>query len=343
MARKITKYQAIRRNHIPLVLSAVFIGFALMVPWLSYFYESPFLLRFASRILIFAIAATALNFIMGYGGLVSFGHALFFGLGAYSVAIPASLGIENGFMQFGLGLTICAAIGYGVGLIALRTAGIGFIMISLAFAQMFYYVFVGLKNFGGDDGLSIAKASQFWSVNLAQSTHLYYTALGSLVLCILASSLIAKARFGMVLQGAAMNKPRLESLGYNVRKNQLIAFIVAAMVTGFAGLLYANLTLYAAPSYLAWPMSGDFIIIVVLGGLARSIGPFIGALALLSAEELLQRQSEHWMFWLGAMIVVLALSGKGGIVDGFYAALAGWRKFRLRDLSLFRQLNARKN
>ena len=339
MAHKIAIYQAIRRNYIPWVLSAVFIGLALMVPWLSLFYESPFLLRFASRVLIFALAATALNFIMGYGGLVSFGHALFFGLGAYSVAIPASLGIENGLLQFGLDLMICAAIGWGVGMIALRTSGIGFIMISLAFAQMFYYVFVGLKNFGGDDGLSIHQGSQFLSISLAQSWPLYYTALGSLFLCILASSLIAKARFGMVLRGAAMNKPRLESLGYNVRKNQLIAFVVAAMVTGFAGLLYANLTLYAAPSYLAWPMSGDFIIIVVLGGLARAIGPFIGAVALLSAEELLQRQSEHWMFWLGAMIVVLALSGKGGIVDGFYAGLSAWRNFRL---SLSRQHDARK-
>ncbi|MDI9349113.1 MAG: branched-chain amino acid ABC transporter permease [Candidatus Symbiobacter sp.] len=303
---------------------------AACLPLFTQWGDAPFVLRFASRVVILALAATALNLIMGFGGLVSFGQALFLGLGAYGVAIPSHLGFENGFLHLALVMLASGVVGAMTGMIALRTSGLGFIMISLAFAEMFYYLFVGMKNFGGDDGLSILAGSRFFAATLANQTFLYLMALAILLVALLACHLLKNARFGMVLRGAAMNKMRMASLGYDVRRYQILAYVIAAMVTGIAGMLYANLMLYAAPSYLAWPMSGNLIMMVVIGGLGTSIGPLLGAILLLLGEEILQRTTEHWMFWLGAMILALALSGKTGLIDVMTAWRAIWQKAPLR-------------
>ena len=298
------------------------------VPALSQWTDQPFYLAFFARIMIYAIAASALNLALGYGGLVSLGHALFLGLGAYSVAIPAFHGIDNGWIHLLCCVVVCAIVGTATGIVSLRTSGIGFIMITLAFAQMGYFVFVSLKQYGGDDGTPIAATSKFFGADLGQAGTVYWVALVTLGLVLWSMARVRAAPFGMVLRGARQNPRRINAIGLPSTRYQLVAYVLSAVVCGVAGMLLANLTAFASPSTLTWMVSGDLIVMIVLGGIGTVFGPLLGALAFLGTEELLKMVTDYWMLMFGALIVLISLLGKAGIVGLLEGAGPRWFRSR---------------
>lgn len=289
------------------------------VPVYAEFANEPFYLTLVGRILVFAIAASALNIALGYGGLVSFGHAMYLGLGAYSVGLLSYHGVASGWWHLAAALASCALVGTLAGLIVLRTRGIAFIMITLALAQMLYFLFVSLKQYGGDDGLSIDLRSDFGLFSLDSALAVYLASLGLLVLLLLATRRLVHSRFGVVLRGARSNERRVRSLGFGVLRFHLVAYVISAMATGLAGVLLANLTGFASPSYLAWTVSGELIVMVVLGGTATVFGPLAGSVAFLLVEEGLKGLTEHWMLGMGAAIVLLVMFTKRGLAGLFRA------------------------
>lgn len=305
-----------------------------VVPFVSAAIDEPFWTSFFARILIYGIAASALNLALGYGGLVSFGHALFLGLGVYAVALPANYGISSGFLHAGIAVVVCGAVALAVGTISLRTSGMAFIMITLAFAQMGYFLFVSLKQYGGDDGLAILSTSQFGPFNLGSTDKVY--AASWLLLAVLTwwMTRLKDAPFGMALRGARQNPRRINAMGLQTRQVQLVAFVISGTVCGLAGLLLANLNAFASPSSMAWTVSGELIVMVVLGGMGTVLGPIVGALVYLGLEESLKALTEHWMAIFGPLIVLLTLIGRKGIVGSLELHLAArGREKRTLDAS----------
>jgi branched-chain amino acid transport system permease protein len=296
-------------NWIPLLL---LVSLA-TVPFVAQATGQQFYIAFFARIIIYAIAACALNIALGYGGLVSFGHSLFLGIGAYAVALSSFHGVGSGWVHLAVCLLACGLIALVTGAISLRTTGIAFIMITLAFAQMGYFLFVSLKNYGGDDGTSISMTSRFGPVDLASATSVYVTSFVLLVLSIWWLARLRVAPFGMVIRGARQNARRVNAAGVPVLRYQLLAYVMSGMLCGVAGMLLANLNAFASPSTLAWTVSGELIVIVVIGGLGTVFGPLLGALVFLGLEEILKAYTDHWMIVFGPLIVIVALLGKGGI------------------------------
>ena len=319
-------HTAVRPNTYPSALLRwaptliVFIFIAL--PGYAWVTDNAFMLALMTRIVILAIAAAALNLVLGYGGMVSFGHALFLGLGVYSAAIPAFHGIDSIMVQLPLALAACALTGLVTGAIALRTQGIAFIMITLAFAQMFYFVFVSLSPYGGDDGLRLETGSRLAAITFTQPAWLYAVSFTVLMVALYATQRLVYSRFGMVLRGSRLNDTRMKALGYPTQRYRLTAYVLSAMLCGVAGLLYANLTQFAAPSYMSWGMSGELIVMVVLGGMGAVMGPLYGAAAMLVTEEILKGITDHWMIIFGPAIVAVAVASRRGIAG----LLAGQQK-----------------
>lgn len=282
--------------------------------------DDNFWVAFFARVLIYAIAASALNIALGFGGLVSLGHALFIGIGMYSVSLPVHYGVTSGWVHLAACVLVCALVGGFTGLISLRTSGIAFIMITLAFAQMGYFVIVSLKQYGGDDGMGIASASEFFGLQLNTPLSVYYCAWGVLVVLTYWMLRMRTAPFGMALRAGRQNPRRVMSVGLALQRYQLAAYTLSAVLCGVAGMLLANLNAYASPSSMAWTVSGELIVMVVLGGLGSVFGPFLGALAFLGIEEILKAATEHWMAVFGLAILAVAMLGKTGI--------AGWLQSR---------------
>lgn len=286
----------------------------LAVPFVALATGQSFYVAFFARIIIYAIAACALNIALGYGGLVSFGHSLFLGLGAYAVGLSAFHGVDNGWVHLLLCLGACGLVGLVTGAVSLRTSGIAFIMITLAFAQMGYFLFVSLKNYGGDDGMSIATPSRFGTLSLSSATTVYAIAFTVLLLVIWWLARLRVSPFGMVIRGGRQNARRVSAAGIPVLRYQLLAYVVSGMLCGVAGLLLANLNAFASPSTMAWSVSGELIVIVVIGGMGTVFGPLMGAVVFLGLEEILKGFTDHWMVIFGPLIVLVALLGKQGIV-----------------------------
>jgi branched-chain amino acid transport system permease protein len=295
---------------VPLLLLA---GLAL-VPFIANALGQPFWTSFFARIVIYAIAASALNLALGYGGLVSFGHALFMGLGSYAVALPAFHGVDSGWLHLALCVGVCAFVALVVGAISLRTSGMAFIMITLAFAQMGYFLFVSLKAYGGDDGLPVAATSRFGALNLGSTPLVYGAALAVLALVTWWMAKLRVAPFGMALRGGRQNARRIDAIGLQARRVELVAFVISGAICGISGLLLANLNAFASPSTLAWTVSGELIVMVVLGGIGTVSGPIVGALVFIGLEEVLKGVTDHWMAIFGPLIVLVALVGRRGIV-----------------------------
>jgi branched-chain amino acid transport system permease protein len=266
------------------IVAALLLAGLALVPAISAAIGEPYYVTLFTRIVIFAIAATGLSLILGYGALVSFGHAMYIGIGAYAVGILSFHGIGNGWAQLAVGLGIGAVFAVGIGLVCLRTSGVAFIMITLAFAQMVYFLAIGLKEYGGDDGLSIAARSDFGIFSLASNAALYYAAFGVLVVLLFVFDRLVHSRFGMVLRGCRVNERRMAALGFPTLRYRLVAYVISALVCVVAGMLLANLAKFTAPSYMAWQASGDLIVMIVLGGMGTIIGPVAGAVALLVVE-----------------------------------------------------------
>lgn len=277
---------------------------------------SRFLLTLFTRIVILAIAAVSLNFILGYGGMMSFGHAAYLGIGGYAVGILAFEGMSSGFVQWPVALLVSALFALVIGALSLRTRGVYFIMITLAFAQMTYYIVAGLARYGGDDGLTIQKRSQFIApINLSNKVQFYYICLALLCASIYLVWRVVHSRFGLALRGARSNDTRMRAIGFPTYRYKLTAFVIAGTLCGLAGALIANHTDFVSPAMMYWTRSGDLIIMVVLGGMGSTFGPLFGAVALLVLEEALSGITEYWQIILGPLLLLVVLFARGGI-DG---------------------------
>ncbi len=284
-----------------------------VLPMVTAAIGEPFYVTLAARILVFALAASGLNLVLGYGGMVSFGHALYVGLGAYVVGILAFHGVTNGWVHLGATIVLSAAVALLTGIVCLRTSGLAFIMITLAFAQMFYFLGVSLKQYGGDDGLQIAARSDFAPLPIESNTGLYYFSLALLIATLYLSWRLVHARFGRVLRGARSNERRMRVLGFPLLRYQAAAYVISGCICGIAGLLLANLTRFATPAYMFWTVSGDLIVMVMLGGIATVVGPLVGAAVYVTLETILADSTQHWMLVLGPIIVLIALLAKRGL------------------------------
>ena len=308
------------------VVALVVLSLLAVLPFLATAFGFEYYIGFGTRVLIYALAAIGLNFILGFGGLVSFGHAMYVMLGAYAVAIPITLGMPAGWLHLALAIGLCALVAAVVGAIALRTTGIAFIMITLAFAQMLYFGAVGLKDFGGDDGLSIAERSTWPGLDLGHPATLYYVALVAVLIALYLSWRAVLSPFGLVFRASKANARRAIALGHPVARYQWVAYVLSAVTCGVAGALLANLTQFASPSYGAWTLSGELIVIVIIGGIGTVFGPVIGAIILLALEEMLPAlvdavmpdYKSNWMLLLGLFIFIVALALKRGV----YGSLA---------------------
>ena len=277
---------------------------------------SRFLLTLFTRIVILALAAVSLNLILGYGGMMSFGQAAYLGIGGYAVGILAFEGVTTGFVQWPVALLVSAFFALVIGALSLRTRGVYFIMITLAFAQMAYYIVAGLARYGGDDGLTIQKRSQFVApINLSNKVQFYYICLALLCAAIYLVWRLINSRFGMAIQGARSNDTRMRAIGFPTYRYKLTCFVIAGTLCGLAGALLANHTDFVSPAMMYWTRSGDLIIMVVLGGMGSTFGPLFGAVALLVLEEVLSGITEYWQIILGPLLLLVVLFARGGI-DG---------------------------
>jgi branched-chain amino acid transport system permease protein len=308
--------------HPPQLLPALFMLVLLSTPLVASALDDSFLIAFMARVLIYAIAACALNIALGFGGLVSLGHALFMGIGMYSVSLPAFYGISSGWTQLAICVGSCVLIGAITGQISLRTSGIAFIMITLAFAQMGYFVIVSLKQYGGDDGMSISVPSDFLGWQLSTPEDVFYASWLLLALLVYWLARLRTSPFGMTLRGGRQNARRVGSVGLPLQRYQLTAYVLSAIFCGIAGMLLANLNAYASPSSMSWIVSGELIVMVVLGGMGTVFGPLLGALAFLGIEEVLKAYTEHWMAVFGLVILAVAMLGKTGIM-GWFSLIGG--------------------
>jgi branched-chain amino acid transport system permease protein len=295
-----------------LVAAAVLVVLALL-PVVALALGQTFYITLAARIVVFAVGALALNLILGYGGMVSFGHALYVGLGAYVVGIMAFHGIGNGWLHLAVTLALCGLTAWVTGLICLRTTGLAFIMITLAFAQMFYFLGVSLKQYGGDDGMQIAARSDFAPLSIESNTALYYFALAVLLAALYLSWRGVHARFGRVLRASKSNARRMRVLGFPVLRYQVTAYVISGCLCGVMGLLLANLTRFASPAYAYWTISGDLVVMVMLGGISTVLGPVVGAAVYVILETVVSSYTQHWMLITGPVIVLIALLARRGL------------------------------
>ncbi len=299
------------------------LGLAVLVagPLLAQLLDEPFYIRLFTRIVVMAIAAVSLDLILGYGGMVSFGHAAFVGIGAYVTGILALVvpGSDNAFIVWPLAVAAAALAALVIGLVSLRTTGIGFIMITLAFAQMLYFFFIALQRYGGEDGLQLSGRSRFGGLDLDDKLNFYYLALAVLMLVLLFCRRLVASRFGMVLRGCRQNERRMRAIGFATYRYRLAGFVIAGAIAGLAGILLANSQNYVSPADMAWTRSGEFIVMVVLGGMGTLVGPVLGAAAYLLLELLLGGITIHWQAIFGPLLIVTVLFAKRGL----YGLLAG--------------------
>jgi len=296
-----------------IVLVLLLLGLALF-PLASYLGMNAFYLDIANRLMIFAIAAVGLNLILGYAGLISLGHAAYLLVGAYSVALPSYYGIDNGYIHLGLALLSSALFALLTGAISLRTKGAGFIMITLAFAQMVYFLFVSMETYGGSDGISIDYPSDFGLFSLADTRSLYYFDFIFLLFSMWLVQRLIKSRFGYALSGSRLNERRMHSLGYTPYQTRLIAYVISGMISGVAGFLLANFIQFITPEMMDWFRSAEMLFMVALGGVATLAGPLFGAFSFVVLEHVLSDWSVYWHLPFGLFLIAVAIFSKGGLV-----------------------------
>ena len=318
-----------RRSWWPAIGTVLFILCAVAFPLFAKAVGDPSLIGLATRIAIYAIAAASLNLILGYGGLVSFGHAAYFGIGGYVVGILYNHYISGDpFWGFIPGtnqllITVPAAIiisglfALVIGALSLRTSGVPFIMITLAFAQMLFFLFVSLKAYGGDDGLIVRRRNVLFDLNVADDTNFYYITIGLAVLYFIVFAKLVRSPFGLVLGGIRQNERRMAAVGISTYQYKLVAFVIAGMGAGLAGALMANYSKFVSPDMLHWTKSGDLMIMIIIGGTGTLFGPVLGAAVLIGLETYLTSWTEHWKFFLGPILILIVLFSSGGLMSLF--------------------------
>lgn len=300
-----------RRVHqgLPWLLLAVAIAF----PFGARALDAEFYISVASRIGIYAIAATSLNLLLGYGGLVSFGHAAFFGLGAYTVGVLISQGYANGWLGFALAMAVSGGAALLIGAVSLRTRGVYFIMITLAFAQMLFYLANSIKAYGGDEGLNITQRSAFGAIDLKNDANFYFLVLGLLCAVLVGLRRLIASRFGRAVLAMRDDDLRAESIGFPTFQLKLILFVIAGSIGGLAGALMVNQQNYVNPNLLYWTQSGTLMVMVILGGVGTVLGGLLGAAALLVLEETLSAYTVHWQFYVGWVLLLVVLFAPRGL------------------------------
>jgi len=322
-----------RETLINTILAIAFVA----VPVIAMGMNEPFIITLATKVAIFAMAGVGLNLVLGFGGLVSFGHAAFFGIGGYAAGILASHALnyepimESPFLIEGttqmiviwiVALIVSALVALAIGAITLRTSGVYFIMITLAFAQMIYYFAISWPAYGGEDGLSIYVRNGFPGLNTLDPISFFALCAVMLGIVMLFSAILIRSRFGLALQGARQNPQRMTAVGIAPFRIRLVAFVISAMITALAGALYADLNRFVSPTMLSWHMSGEIMIFVILGGVGRLFGPLAGAALYIILEHLLGSVWEFWQLPLGVLLLIVVLFARGGLVG----VLAGERK-----------------
>ena len=285
-----------------------------LAPLILHGLDQPFYLDLLIRTLIFAIAAVSLNLILGYGGMISLGHAAYLGIGAYCVGIPSYYDIYNGWIHLALTLSICASFALITGAISLRTRGVYFLMITMAFSQMAYFIFLSLDEYGADDGLIIYGRSEFPSwMSLQDNISLYYWVFLILLASLLFTHRLIGSRFGRVIVGTKFNENRMRALGYNTYAYQLMCYVLSAMICGLAGFLMANFTEFISPDLMSWTRSGELIFMLIIGGVGSLFGAVTGTIAFMLLEEALSAITVYWHLIFGLLLIALVMYGKGGL------------------------------
>ncbi|WP_439628812.1 branched-chain amino acid ABC transporter permease [Shinella sp.] len=311
-----------RETTINLLLAILLLAMPLAAAGLG----EPFYVTLATRVVVLALAATGLNLALGLGGLISFGHAAFFGLGGYVAGILATHAFNAEPLVAGIpgttsmpiiwltAVVIAGLVALPIGIISLRTTGIYFIMITLAFAQMIYYFAISWPAYGGEDGLSIYVRNAFPGINTTQPLPYFLVCFTVLMATLLLFRLVEGSRFGSALQAARQNGTRLAAVGIAPFNIRLVAFVLSAMITGFAGALYADLNRFVGPSMFSWHMSGELIVLIILGGKGRLFGPVAGAMIFVCLEYVLGGITERWQFFLGLILLGIVLFARGGLL-----------------------------
>lgn len=300
-----------------------------VLPWVGALFDVPSVIGLATQVLIYMIAATSLNLVLGYGGMVTFGHAAFFGIGGYVVGIlyqhlaegSTFLGIVPGseglLTAVAAAMLVSAIAAAAIGSLSLRTGGVPFIMITLAFAQMVFFLFVSLKVYGGDDGLIMRRRNALPFVNTRDDTTFYYVSLVAAAAWFLLTASIVRSRFGFVLSGLRQNERRMIAMGIAPYRYRLVAFIIAGAGAGLAGALMANHLRFVSPDMMHWTKSGELMMMVILGGSGTLLGPLLGAAAMVLLETLLAAQTENWQLYLGVILLAIVMQRGGGLAALF--------------------------
>jgi branched-chain amino acid transport system permease protein len=311
-----------KRRLDPLLLLAALL---LLLPAAAMLAGQSYYITFATRVLVFAIAALSLNLVLGFGGMTSLGHAAFMGIGAYTVGLLVQNGITNGWMHFAAAIFAGAALALVVGAVCLRTSGLSFIMLTLAFAQLLFFVASGLKQYGGDDGFSFRGNSDFgpW-LQLDKPLAMYLFVLAWLGFSAWLVRRVVESRFGTALRAIKSNEARAASVGLPAYRYKLVAFVLAGSLCAVSGALLANLTQFVSPAYLHWSRSAELLLMVLLGGMGGVVGPVVGAAALLVMEETLAAWIPHWQAAMGLLLVAAVMFARNGLAD----ARLLWQRMR---------------
>jgi branched-chain amino acid transport system permease protein len=289
-----------------------------LAPPVVFWIEEPFYIDILTRLMILAVAAASLNLVLGYGGMISFGHAACLGIGAYAAGILSYYDVYNGYVQLAVAVGATALFAFLTGLVCLRTRGVYFIMITLAFAQMAFYAFVSIEEYGGDDGLVIYRRSRMGGLlDLENDLVLYYLAFFVLAATLYFVHRFVRSRFGMVIRGSKGNDARLQSLGFNTFRYRLTCYVIAGVICGLAGWLLANFSSFISPATMAWTRSGELIFMVVLGGAGTVVGPLLGTGAFVIIEEYLSGFTIYWELIFGILLICMVLFARGGIAGLF--------------------------
>jgi len=319
---------AVRR--LPSIVALSVVVLLAVVPLAAYWSGYEFWIDLFTRLVILTLAATSLNLLLGYGGLPSLGHAAFMGIGAYAVGIPVYhatyggaefLATYNGFVHFGLAILASGVFALLTGLLCLRTRGVHFIMITIAFSQMIYYTLVSIDEYGADDGLTIDLRSEFPVINLDNPVQLFLLCYASLLVFLYLVQRITNSRFGAVLNGARQNETKLAALGIDAYRYRLVAYVIAGSMCGYAGALMANFSTFISPSMIEWTRSGELMFMVILGGAAYLFGPVFGAIAFVLLEFFLPQimnyfvpgSGVYWHLPFGLLLIFTVLFFKNGI------------------------------
>ena len=316
MAMTVQSVSGLLDHPVRLRVAGPLLALLILLPLVALALDEGFYIGVASRILIFALAATSLNLILGFGGMVSFGHAAFLGMGAYTVGILMQAGVSSAWLAWPAAALVGGLFALVIGAISLRTRGVYFIMITLAFAQMLFYLMVSLKQYGGEDGLSLAARSDLVpGLDLSDDLTFYFVVLAVCVCVFVGLARLLNARFGHALQAMRENETRMAALGFAVYRHKLMAFTLAGAIAGLAGALLANQGGFVSPALLQWTQSGVLLVMVILGGVGHLYGGLAGAAVFLLIEEIASTYTMHWQFGLGAVLLAVVLLAPNGLMS----------------------------